>query len=171
MATAGIRPATIWKFLRPPRVLIDWRGQETKEHGIHEVTRPGRMRHVQATVERQERLEVGLRGTAKQVPALPADTPRESRRTGRTRRRRPSMLRGSGRGHRRRRHRREDVRVDDDPHREARTFAMARFTSPAFIPALRAALRAWRTSSSNSSMAVGEIDFKMTTSRSPTTTN
>ena len=40
--------------------------------------------------------------------------------------------------------RNEDVGVEDDPHRAARTFATARFTSAGFMPAFLAALRAVR---------------------------
>jgi predicted nucleotidyltransferase len=42
----------------------------------------------------------------------------------------------------------EDVGVKNDPHREARTLATARFTSADFMPAFRAAPRALRPSSS-----------------------
>src|SRR5215475_9512184 len=65
----------------------------------------------------------------------------------------------------------KDVRVEDDPHRMARAFEIARRTAAGLRPVFRAALRARRRRSSNSSIAGAAIDLRMTTSRSPTTTN
>jgi hypothetical protein len=65
----------------------------------------------------------------------------------------------------------EHIRVQDYLHLRPRTFASAASTSAFFKPVLRACRRAWRIRSSKLSMEGAERAFRITTSRSPTTTN
>jgi hypothetical protein len=65
----------------------------------------------------------------------------------------------------------EDIRIRNDFYFRPRTLAMAASISDLLNPALRACFLACLIKSSKASMGSGAMAFRMTTSRSPTTTN
>jgi hypothetical protein len=67
--------------------------------------------------------------------------------------------------------RHEDIRIEHDLHRAPRTFRTARATSDTCSPASRACRRALAAMAANSFRAGVAIVLRITTSRSPMTTN